>query len=406
MPAPDLEPGATSRPGRVLPFVGSSAVLTRALLACYAMSAAIHLVSISLNTLLPFHMVALGGSRTQIGFLFSATTVVSMVLRPAVGGWVDRFGARRLILPGIAVVAVASLALHVPVTPEAVIAVMVGAGIGNGLVSMTASVLTVRASGAAHRGEALGLYYLASSLAMAVAPPLAFGLRGLGGMTLVFAAVTVLAVVMFALALAVPVAVTAPAPGAPSGFRPLSRHAVSVSCALVLTTIGHSSIFAFLPLYAESHGHGRAVIWFFTVYSVWLIIWRALLGGLSDRIGRARVALPAMALTALAYFTLTLPPTPASLMMVALLLGSGNAVLYPTLAALVVDRAPEGGRGLALGTLSGAWDLGIVVGSALIGFVADRASFGSGFAVAGATTAAGALVFFLTERGAPGSPAR
>src|SRR6266568_5078440 len=112
---------------------------------------------------------------------FSATTVVSMALRPAVGGWIDRFGARWVILPGIAVLAGASLALHVPVTPEAVIAVMVGTGIGNGLVSMTASVLTVRATGVAHRGEALSLYYLASSLAIAVAPPMAFGLRRLGG---------------------------------------------------------------------------------------------------------------------------------------------------------------------------------------------------------------------------------
>src|SRR5436309_2363204 len=183
----------TSRVGNVLPFARSSSVLTPTLLACYAMSGVIHLASISLNTLLPFHVVALGGSRTQVGLLFSATTVVSMALRPAVGGWVDRFGARWVILPGIAVLAVASLALHVPVTPEAVIAVMVGTGIGNGLVSMTASVLTVRATGVAHRGEALSLYYLASSLAIAVAPPMAFGLRGLGGMPLAFAAVTGLA---------------------------------------------------------------------------------------------------------------------------------------------------------------------------------------------------------------------
>jgi len=85
-------------------------------------------------------------------------------------------------------------------------------------------------------------------------------------------------------------------------------------------------------------------------------------------------------------------------MIAALLLGAGSAVLYPTLAALVVDRAPEGERGLALGTLSGAWDLGVVVGSALIGFVADRVSFGSGFAIAGVTTMLGALAFFVTER--------
>ena len=382
----------------LLPLAGSRAVFTRVLLACYALTGVLHLGSITLSTLLPFHLVALGGSRTQIGLLFSATTVVSMLLRPTIGTWIDLFGARRVILPGIALLAGATLALHVPRSPEAVIAVMLGAGIGQGLISMTGNMLAVRASTPATRGEVLSLYYLSSSLAIAVAPPMAFGLQRLGGMPLAFVVVTVLASVMLVLATSLPESVTAPVPGVTPGFRPLSWRAVPVSCALSLITIGYSSIYAFLPLYAVSRGHGAAVVWFFTVYSLWLIVCRALLGRASDRIGRARVALPAMVVTALAYFVLALPLTSLSMMASALLLATGGAVLYPTLAALVVDRAVDGERGLALGTLSASWDLGVVVGSALIGFIADRFSFASGFATAGITGALGGLVFLLTER--------
>lgn len=387
-----------SRVTRVFAFAGSPAVLTRPLLACYAVSGAIHLASISLNTLLPFHVVALGGSRTQVGLLFSATTVVSMFLRPVVGGWVDRVGARPLLLPGIALLAGASVVLHAPATPEAVIAVMMVAGTGNGLVSMSANILTVRASSVAHRGQALSLYYLASSLAIAVAPPMALGLRALGGMHLAFAAVTVFAALLLPLVLAVPAAMAAPAAGPPPAFRPLSPRAIPESCALVLTTVGSSSIYAFLPLYVASRGQGGRVVWFFALYSAWLIVGRALFGGLSDRVGPARVVVPAMALVALGYFALALPPAPASLAAGALLLGSGGAVLYPTLATLVVARAAERERGLALGTLSGAWDLGVVIGSALIGFVVDRGSFGTGFVVAGGFSLLGAGAFAVTER--------
>src|SRR5256712_8218636 len=138
-----------------MPLLGSRTVFTPTLLACYGITAAVHVASIVLNTLLPFHVVDLGGTKTQVGLLFSVMTVVSMFLRPAVGGWVDRFGARPLILPGIALLGLASLALHVPATPEAVIAVMILAGIGNGLVGMAASLLTVRASSVSHRGQAL-----------------------------------------------------------------------------------------------------------------------------------------------------------------------------------------------------------------------------------------------------------
>ncbi len=38
------------------------------------------------------------------------------------------------------------------------------------------------------------------------------------------------------------------------------------------------------------------------------------------------------------------------------LLASDGDVLYPTLLALVGNRAPEPERGLALGTVSAAWD--------------------------------------------------
>jgi MFS family permease len=375
-------------------------VFTRTLLACYAITAAIHLASIVLNTLLPFHVVDLGGSKTQVGLLFSVTTVVSMVLRPVVGGWIDTVGVRPVLGPGIAALAATSLALHLATAPVALIALMAGVGLANGLVSTTTSVLAASASPATNRGEVLGLYYLASSLAVAVAPPLAFALLALGGMPLAFAVVTGLAAAMAVVMRALPAAAPAGA-AAPPGFRLWSRPAIPPSAALVLTTMGHSSIYAFLPLYAVSRGQGGAIAWFFAIYPVWLIGCRALFRGLSDRVGRARVLVPAMACLAAGFFTLALEPTRGSLAVAALLLATGGSVLYPTLAALVVDRAPEGERGLALGTLSGSWDLGVVVGSTLVGTVVERVSYGAGFALAGGTAVVGILGFLLSERRRP-----
>jgi len=82
----------------------------------------------------------------------------------------------------------------------------------------------------------------------------------------------------------------------------------------------------------------------------------------------------------------------------AVLLATGGSVLYPTLLALVVDRAPARERGLAVGTLSGAFDLGVVVGSLLLGLVVERISYGAGFAMAATTTVLGLLTFVAMER--------
>ena len=67
-------------------------------------------------------------------------------------------------------------------------------------------------------------------------------------------------------------------------------------------------------------------------------------------------------------------PTIGSLIAAAVLLGTGNSMLYPTLVALVVDRTPVSERGLAIGTLSGAWDVGVFVGAPLIALRWKRAA--------------------------------
>src|SRR2546426_6727551 len=206
-----------------MPLLGSRTVFTPTLLACYGITAAVHVASIVLNTLLPFHVVDLGGTKTQVGLLFSVMTIVSMFLRPTVGGWVDRFGARPVIAPGIAALALTSLALQLATTPVAIIVLMVGLGIANGLITTPASVLTALSSPAAHRGEALGTYYLAGSLGIAVGPPLAFGLRALGGMRLALAVVVAFAVLLAVIVARLPANVAGPAAAGPPRLRLISR---------------------------------------------------------------------------------------------------------------------------------------------------------------------------------------
>ncbi len=378
-------------------LVPTPAVLARTLLTCYALSAALHLATISLSTLLPLHVVELGGTKTQVGLLFSVMTVVSMVVRPSVGGWIDRYGARPVILPGAAVLVGTSLAFHAVGTPTALIGLMAGLGLSSGLISTPASVLTAQAAPPEHRGEALSTYYLASSVAVAAAPPAAFALLQGGGMPLVFSIVTVLAVVIGLLAVSLPPNVRRTASGPTRRLRLWSRHALPASGVLILTTMGQSAVYAFVPLAVIASGKSALLMWFFGLYSSWLIVCRAFLRALSDRVGRAHVLEPAIAAFALGLFLLALPPTRMSLLTSAVLLASGASVMYPTLLALVVDRTPEPERGLAMGTVSAAWDFGIVVGAALLGFIIDLSSYRVGFVAAGIAAIMGLTTFLAME---------
>jgi dipeptide/tripeptide permease len=51
-----------------------------------------------------------------------------------------------------------------------------------------------------------------------------------------------------------------------------------------------------------------------------------------------------------------------------------------------------------MGTLSGSFDLGSVLGSLLVGFTVERVSFAAGFYTAAIGALAGLTLFVMTER--------
>jgi len=384
---------------------GGRALYTRPLIGALAITIAIHVAAYMLNAVLPFRATALGATGTQVGLMFSVTAGVAMFFRPAVGGWVDRHGVRVVLIPGVVVLALTSLGLHGAGSPGALIVLMAGVGLANGLISTAAGVLAAQATAPAHRGEALGLYYLGTSLAVAVAAPAGIALLRLGGIEWNFYLVTVLA----ALILLFTILLTPTGAGRPDAaggrLRLWSRHALGAAAVMILITLGQSSIVGFVPLYAERHGLGGWIGWFFALYSVWMILCRALLRGISDQVGRVQVLGPSMTATALGFLMLAAPPSGATLIAGALFLGTGASLTYPTMIALLVDRTPERERGLAMGTLSASWDVGVVLGSALVGLVIERLSFHAGFAVGAVGACAGLLTFVLLERARARRPA-
>jgi MFS family permease len=379
------------------PQPAASPVFNRTILLCVGITWLVHIVTYLLSTQLPLQIVALGGSYGQIGWLFAVNTGIAMVLRPQVGGWVDRYGARKLMLTGAGVLLLTMVGLNVAATPFMLIALMAGLGIGLALLSTAGSIVVAGESPPDRRGEALSLYYVASSVGVAIGPPAGFALAAVGGIALDFVVVTVLSAMVIGLAMALR---TPPGcPTRPGGFgRPWSRYAIPASIALIITTVGHTAVYAFLPMHAAAAGLGNAP-WFFPLMSGCTIVSRLFLRRASDQFGRVRVLVPAMAALAAGTASLALTPTIPSLIVAAVLLGTGNSMLYPTLVALVVDRAPHSERGLAIGTVSGAWDVGVFIGAPLIAAIVEMRGYSAGFLASALAVVLGHAAFLVTERG-------
>src|ERR1700684_3995854 len=153
------------------------------LFACTAAAALLQLDGTLITVALPSVAHGLGGSRASTAVVLSAYFgAYAIVLLPG-GALVDRFGARRLALVGLALFAVGAGAGAVTSSIGALIATRVVQGIGAGLVSPAALAGAVSGFPPERRGSALGIWGASAGMSNLLRPLLrglltvAFGWR-------------------------------------------------------------------------------------------------------------------------------------------------------------------------------------------------------------------------------------
>ncbi|MFI7483825.1 MFS transporter [Kocuria sp. M1R5S2] len=130
-------------------------------------------------------------------------------------------------------------------------------------------------------------------------------------------------------------------------------------------------------------------------------------GALSDRWGRKVFIVTGMLLQAVALGLVAVGSTFAVWLVASVLLGSGTAMVYPTLLAAIGDVAHPTWRARSVGVYRLWRDGGFAVGAVVSGLVADAFGIPAAVAVVAALTAASGGVVAVRMRGSdhPGGPA-
>ncbi len=331
---------------------------------------------------LPPHAARLGASKVGIGVAIGIFSIAAMVVRLWSGPRLDRPGRKPLLLAGVVVFALAAAGYAAVHGFPELLALRVVQGAGWGLAVTGVAAIVADLAPAARRGEAIGYWGLAPTLAMAVGPWAASELYAARGATPVFFAAAALGLGALAFLLPVP----DPARADPGRAHPafsLPRGARLPSAVLLLSSLSYGSVLAFLPVELADQP-GRAGV-FFSIYAAAILVSRPLAGVVSDRLGRAAVIHPGLALGAVGALLLGHAAHPLVLPLAALLYGVGiGGASFPGLMALAVDRCPPEERAAGLALFFAAYDVAIASGSALLGPVYERA----GFAAMGAVAAA------------------
>ncbi len=347
---------------------------------------------------LPGFLEELGAGETMVGLIFGTMSGAAIVIRPLAGRVMDGSGRRVVILAG-GVVHLAACLLYLTVDSIGPWVFFVRGLQGFAVGALFSSLFTYAADivPPSRRTEGMGAFGVSGMLPMALGGLL--GDRVLAGGTYHDLFLVSVGIAVVALVLSLP-------------LREPPRHAVGgagffaalrqpdlmtiwfLGSAFALALAG---IFSFLKPFTRAEGIG-SVGMFFSYYAGTAVLARLLFGWVPDRFGPTRVLYPSMLAISASMVLLALARSEVGLAAAGVAAGLGHGYAFPILSAIVVERANPADRGSAVSLFTAVFDAGIVIGSPVLGAVAEWRGLRVMYWVAAVVPVIGAVIFAQWER--------
>ncbi|CAI8836450.1 MFS transporter [Bacillus pseudomycoides] len=340
---------------------------------------------------LPMFIKQLGGSESQVGFIIGVFTISAVIFRPIVGGLMDRYGRMVFIISGLLFFAI-TMYFYDWVTGVIFLVVLrILHGISWAVATTSIGTAVTDVIPQSRRGEGMGWYGLAVTLGMALGPVLGLWVIKSFSFHYLFLLCTGLALVAFILALGTKIPAIQHASKKPISFFEKTLLPIAIVTFFLSLTFG--GITTFLPLFAAKIQVNAGT--FFLVYAVTLTVVRPFAGKVSDKYGEGIIIIPALFTLIAALLVLAMTNGIVGLVITAILYGIGFGSAQPALQVAMIRLTSPEKRGIANATFFTAFDLGIGLGSILLGFVSQLMGYQMLFIVCAVSGFVSLLIFIL-----------
>ncbi len=339
----------------------------------------------------------IGAGDVAVGVVTGAFAITGLACRPLAGSFADSRGRKPVVVFGATLMALASALYFVPAGVPGLIVARLLLGAGEGMVYTAGAAWVVDIAPVERRGRIIGLYGLAIWGGLAFGPPIGELLLRASSYDVVWAFAVVSPLLGAAIATRIPQP-RQPAAARQGGRRLFAPESIAPGAALALATLGYAALAAFVVLHLDERGigHGAEV---FTVFAFTVVATRVLAGGLPDRLGATRCAAGAAAVEALGLIAIALAQSPGVAIAGAVAMGAAFSTIFPSLALLVINRVSDHRRGVAMGTFTAFFDVGVGLGAPIAGAAAAIGGYELSFLVAsGGALAAMTLALLLGRR--------
>ena len=353
-----------------------------------------------------------GGEVDVAGWITGTASIAGLVLRPWIGQWIDRFGARTIWICGYVLFAIGAVSnLWIDDLGPAIYFARSLLVIGSAVIFSSSLTYVTHLAPPGRKAEAIGTLGAAAFLGIVFGPFLGelvlSAERTRDEFETLFVSGVVLLLLPASMLMLVRPADSEPGHGSTRfiEFLKTSRRHWPGTVALMQVTFGLCTTvpFVFLTKFVDDMGLAgdgfSRVSLFYMCYAGWGLTLRIVFRRTPDRLGRRKVLLTGAVIMSLGMssFLLVSPDRGHLIFIPALLCGTGHSLMYHTCTSLFLDSFPADVRGAGSGLSMVGLDIGMIGGAQVFGEVAHRFGYNLMFLVIAGITLTSASIYAFSS---------
>ncbi|MDN5214173.1 MFS transporter [Fulvivirgaceae bacterium BMA12] len=344
---------------------------------------------------LPFYVVNdLGQDESRVGYIIGIYALSALLIRPVAGYALDAYGRKSVYLWSLlAYVLISGLYIWVDsYVSLLILRILHGLSWGvitNGGITIASDLVPEK-----RRGEGISYFSLSITLSMALGPLVGLSILEQSNFQMLFIWTFIISLLALAMALMIQYVKIPPAPKKLTWAGVYEKKVVHITLMMLVTAVTYGGLMSFLTLYAEELAISNIPL-VFLVFAIGVASLRPFSGQFMDKNGPRVIILWSFTITVFGYILLSQTKTEYLFLLACFITGVGNGLIMPTILTMTANLVGADRRGVANSTIYSATDLGIGLGSILLGYVVKIMGLSNMFLLAGLLLILPLVYFFL-----------